>query len=305
MADSSKIVLTLKEQPSVPLEAEILAPDHFTGLNIAAICALPVFLGKRQLRVDDFFTVEGQTVEGASGNGQIAAGQTSDDIEIRGDVDKVKWIGRAMTRGRLRIVGNAGMHLGAYMKGGSIEVTGNASDWVGGEMTGGLIHVHGNAGGQIGAAYRGSMQGMRDGTILIGGSAGLEVGMRMRRGIIAIKGPVRDFAGLQMKGGTIVLFGGAELRTGAWMIRGTIISLAPIKLLPTFIHACEYNPTFLRLYAKHLAELGFPIPIDERDGKYQRYSGDSSVPGKGEILIWQPHAAGAPPAHIAASPTCN
>jgi formylmethanofuran dehydrogenase subunit C len=101
---------------------------------------------------------------------------------------------------------------------------------------------------------------------------------------------VRDFAGLQMKGGTIVLFSGAEARTGAWMIRGTIVSLKPIKLLPTFTDACTYNPTFLRIYAKHLANLGFPIPIEDRDGTYQRYSGDSSVPGKGEILVWHPRA---------------
>ena len=74
------------------------------------------------------------------------------------------------------------MHLGAYMKGGTIEVTGNASDWVGGEMTGGLIRIRGNAGGQIGAAYRGSLSGMNGGTILVGGSAGIEVGMRMKRG---------------------------------------------------------------------------------------------------------------------------
>src|SRR5207244_6956214 len=192
------IILTLKDQPPVPLEAEILSPDHIAGLDNAAICALPVFLGKRQLRVDDFFAVDSEhNVE--PGNGQPDEPAKGDEIEIRGDVSKVKWIGRAMTRGRLKIVGNAGMHLGAYMNGGSIEVTGNASDWVGGEMTGGLIHVHGNAGGQVGAAYRGSLQGMREGTILIEGSAGLEVGMRMRRGIIVVKGLVRDFAGLQMK----------------------------------------------------------------------------------------------------------
>ncbi len=265
--------LTLKDQPTVPLEAEMLTPDHFAGLSLDAIRALPVFHGKRQLRVDDFFTVEGEP---------------SEELELHGDLARVKYIGRAMTRGRIKVVGNVGMHLGAYMKGGSIEVTGNASDWIGGEMTGGLIHVHGNAGGQIGAAYRGSLAGMNNGTILIGGTAGLEVGMRMKRGIIAIKGLVRDFCGLQMKGGTIVLHSGAEIRTGAWMIRGTIISLKPLKLLPTFPYACTYNPTFLRLYAKHLATLGFPIPIDEQDGAYQRYSGDTSVPGKGEILVWQP-----------------
>ena len=79
-----------------------------------------MFLGKRQCRLDDFFEVEGEA---------------GDELEIRGDAGKVKWIGRGMTRGRITIVGNAGMHLGAYMKGGAIEVTGNASDWVGAEMT--------------------------------------------------------------------------------------------------------------------------------------------------------------------------
>ena len=83
-----------------------------------------------------------------------------------------------------------------------------------------MIRIAGNAGGQLGAAYRGSRGGMNNGTIIVGGSAGLEIGMRMKRGLIVIGGPVRDFTGLQMKGGTIVLLSGAEIRTGAWMNRG-------------------------------------------------------------------------------------
>jgi formylmethanofuran dehydrogenase subunit C len=102
---------------------------------------------------------------------------------------------------------------------------------------------------------------------------------------------VRDFAGLQMKGGTIILGSGAELRTGAWMMRGTIISLRRIPLLPTFSYAATYMPTFLRLYASHLRTLGFTIPCDEQHGAYLRYTGDTSVPGKGEILIWTPRAS--------------
>jgi formylmethanofuran dehydrogenase subunit C len=286
------IVFTLKDQPPVPLEAEILSPDHIAGLDNAAIRALPVFLGKRQLRVDDFFTVEGEACDQVIGDPATGDGANGVEIEIRGDAAKVKWIGRAMTRGRITVVGNAGMHLGAYMKGGQIEVTGDASDWVGGEMANGLIRIRGNAGGQVGAAYRGSLQGMRDGMILIEGSAGLEVGMRMRRGIIAVKGKVRDFAGLQMKGGTILLCSGAEIRTGAWMIRGTIISLEPLQLLPTFPYACTYNPEFLRVYARHFETmLGLTIPHDEKAGGYERYCGDTSVPGKGEILIWRPRSS--------------
>jgi formylmethanofuran dehydrogenase subunit C len=98
---------------------------------------------------------------------------------------------------------------------------------------------------------------------------------------------VRDFAGLQMKGGTIVLMGGAEIRTGAWMVRGTIVALTPVQLLPTFSYACEYNPVFLRLYAKHLQAFGIRVPVDAGEGAYQRYTGDTSVPGKGEILVWR------------------
>jgi len=270
------IILTLREPPAVPLEADRLSPDAIAPLTIDEIRALPVYLGKRQRRVDDFFTVDGEP---------------GDELEIHGDARRVKWIGRGMTRGRIRIRGNAGMHLGGSMKGGAIDVSGDAGDWLGAEMSGGFIHVHGNAGGQAGAAYRGSLSGMTDGTILVDGSAGLEIGMRMKRGTIVVGGPVRDFAGLQMKGGTIILRSGAELRTGAWMNRGTIVSLTPIPLLPTFAYAATYNPAFLRLYARHLASLGVAIPCDEGAGAYERYTGDAAVPGKGEILVWRPRAS--------------
>lgn len=271
------ITLTLKKHPTVPLEAEVLSPDMVEKLSHDELRALPVWHGKRHLRLDEFFDVEG------------AGGE---EIIIKGDCGRVKWIGKGMTHGRITIHGNVGMHLGAYMKGGAIEVTGNTSDWVGAEMTDGLIRIHGNGGGQIGAAYRGSLRGMNGGTILVDGSAGMEVGMRMKRGVIAIKGPVRDFAGLQMKGGTLFLLGGAELRTGAWMIRGTIVTLSPIKLMPTFTYACTYQPEFLRIYNQHLQSLGMSIPIAGPAGSYQRYAGDTAVPGKGEILVWQAGSGG-------------
>src|SRR5260370_454816 len=211
------LTLTLKEQPAVPLEAEVLSPDVMAPMAHDAIRALPVFLGKRQCRLDDFFEIEGEA---------------SDELEIRGDAAKVKWIGRGMTRGRITIVGSAGMHLGAYMKGGAIELSGNAGDWVGAEMSGGFIRIRGNAGGQIGAAYRGSPTGMKDGIILIEGSAGIEVGMRMKRGIIAVRGPVRDFAGVQVKGVSIFLGGGAGPPQRACVARGTVGSLSPRRRLP-------------------------------------------------------------------------
>jgi formylmethanofuran dehydrogenase subunit C len=266
LPETTMLTLTIKDAPAVPLEAENISPDVIAPLPLAAVRSLPVFLGKRQLRLDEAFTIDGEP---------------SDSLELRGDCSKVKWIGRGMTRGQIRITGNAGMHLGAHMKAGTITVQGNVSDWLGGEMKGGHIHIHGNSGGQVGAAYRGSVSGMSGGMILIEGTTGLEVGMRMKKGTIAIRGRARDFVGLQMKGGTIVLMTGAEIRAGAWMTRGTIISLEPLQMLPTFHHACDYQPTFLRLYAKSLAAHGFTIPTDG----YRRYTGDSSGIGKGEILV--------------------
>ena len=269
------IAFRLKQQPTVPLEAEVLSPDTVAELTNAEIRSLVVYHGKRQLPLGEFFEVDGER---------------SEVLEIQGDLRKVRWIGRGMSRGSITVQGTVGMHLGAYMTGGRIEVHGDAGDWIGAEMKNGLIHVHGNAGGQIGAAYRGSLAGMKDGTIIVDGSAGLEVGMRMRRGTIVLGGPAKDFTGLQMKGGTLVLLSGAEIRTGAWMNRGTIISLKPLQMMPTFAFAADGNPTFMNLLARHLQQFGIQLPYSSEQGRYRLFSGDLSVPGRGEILVWQPAA---------------
>ncbi|GIW99145.1 MAG: tungsten-containing formylmethanofuran dehydrogenase 2 subunit C [Pirellulaceae bacterium] len=260
----------LVREPTVPLEAEVLCPDVVEGKDLDAIRALRLFHGKRPCTVGDFFEV---------------TGAPSDRLRIVGDLKKVRWIGRSMTKGSIEITGDVGMHLGAHMKGGTIHVRGNVSDWLGAEMRGGLIVVHGDAGGQVGAAYRGDRFGMNRGTIWVRGNAGLEVGMRMRRGLIVIGGMVRDFAGLEMKGGTLVLLGGAELRTGAWMRRGTIIALHPIKLMPTFRPSGTYSPTFLAVLTRYLRSLDVDLPVDLSAHIYQRWIGDSAALGKGELFL--------------------
>jgi formylmethanofuran dehydrogenase subunit C len=268
----SAITMILKEQFSLPLEAELLSPDILAVLACDEIRALPVHQGNRQYRLDDFFEVEGEK---------------STCLELYGDLRRVKWVGRRMTKGSIIVHGNTGMHLGAYMAGGTITVCGDTTDWLGAEMSGGLIHIHGRAGSQVGAAYRGSLTGMRGGEILIDGGAGIEVGMRMLRGIISIQGRVGDFAGLEMKGGSLFLFGKVGRRVGAWMSRGTLVAFEPLALLPTFQYACTYSPGFLQIYLKRLQELGVPIPERAWNCLYQRFSGDTSGLGKGEILICQ------------------
>jgi formylmethanofuran dehydrogenase subunit C len=149
--------------------------------------------------------------------------------------------------------------------------------------------VHGNAGGQVGAAYRGSLGGMKDGTIIVDGTAGLEVGMRMRGGLIVVRGQARDFTGLQMKGGIIMLVGGGEIRTGAWMHKGTIISLKPLQMMPTFNYVGERDPSELSEHFDRLKDFGISVP-NAADGNFRLFSGDLSVSDKGEILVWQPRS---------------
>jgi formylmethanofuran dehydrogenase subunit C len=128
---------------------------------------------------------------------------------------------------------------------------------------------------------------MKGGVIVIGGSAGHEVGELMKRGVISIFGDVGSFAGAHMKGGTILCFGRMGERAGAGARRGTIVAFGPLELLPTFRFDSEYNPVFLRFCLRELKKHGLPIRDEHINGFYERHSGDLTELGKGEILIWK------------------
>src|SRR5213080_3325166 len=93
---------------TVPVEAEAITPDNLAGKAPAEIAALPVQYGNHPAPLGEFFRVEGDAADG--------------DILIEGDCGRVKWLGAGMTRGRITLRGNAGMHLGAEMRGGEIHL---------------------------------------------------------------------------------------------------------------------------------------------------------------------------------------
>ncbi len=262
--------LTILTQPQAPLEAEAIAPDHFAGKSAADIAKLPAMHGNEPAALGDFFRVEG-------------AG--SEEIILNGDMSRVKGIGAGMTRGRVVLNGDAGMHLGAAMRGGEIHALGNAGDWAGAEMSGGKIHIRGDAGHGLGGAYRGSRLGMNRGLILVEGAAGNEAGALMRRGLIAIAGDAGDFTGAFMTAGTIVVFGKMGIRAGAGLLRGSIVAFQPAELLPTYRYDCLYRPAFLNLVLQQLKREGLAIEGRYEAGGFRRYSGDFNRLGKGEILI--------------------
>ena len=265
------LTLTLHTAPEVPLEAEALVPERLEGKTAAQVAAVGVLYGNQQAALGDFFRVEGQP---------------DGELRVVGDVARVKMIGAGMTRGRIVVEGNVGMHLGAAMSGGEILVAGHAGDWVGAEMSGGSIVVKGDAGHLIGSAPRGARVGMRGGEIIVHGSVGNELGNGMRRGFLAVGGDSGDFTGVNMLAGTVVVLGRLGWRTGAGMKRGSIVSCRPAELLPTFSYACTYRPVLLRLVFGRLRECGLAgrprairraLPSVER-GRGGRESGRSAAP---------------------------
>jgi formylmethanofuran dehydrogenase subunit C len=263
--------LTLKIQPTVPLEANSITPDYFLGKTVAEIAILTVFAGNEAARLGDFFSI---------------AGDGTAEIVVEGDLARVKHIGSGMSQGRIILRGDVGMHVGGGMQGGEIVVYGNAGDWAGTEMTGGLIRIKGNAGHGLGGAYRGSRKGMNRGTIIVEGNAGNEVGATMRRGLIAVLGDVGDFAGAFATAGSIIVFGQLGERPGAGMKYGTIVAFQPPKLLPTFRYDCVYQPIFLKMFLQSLRARGVAVRDEYFTGYYRRHSGDITVLGKGEILVY-------------------
>ena len=249
------LTLTLREQPDVPLEAEVLTPDQLTG----DIGALPLWHGKERTRVGEFFEVSG----------------SGDDVRLEGDLSRVRYVGAGMTAGRLTVAGSVGSQAGAGMRGGELRIEGDAGDHAGAEMRGGTLVVRGSAG-------RGLGEHMRGGEIVVHGDAGAQTGARLRRGLIAVGGRTGEAAGLRMLAGTIVAIGGLGPKAGAGMRRGSLVT-TEAEPLSTFTFSCFYRPPYLRLYLRRLRALG--LPVEQLDGRYGRWCGDGLELRRGEILI--------------------
>jgi formylmethanofuran dehydrogenase subunit C len=267
------LTLRLRQTTPVPIEVEGIVPDRLRDKSVAEIEKITIYHGNRELALAEFFRVSGDLSDAR--------------IDFEGDLAGVHSIGYGMNAGEVRVHGSAGRHVGALMGGGRITIDGDAGDYAGCEMRGGLIHVAGSAANRIGAAYPGSKKGMTDGTILIGGDVGGEVGASMRRGTVVVGGSCADAPGFNMIAGSILVFGSCGVRPGAGMRRGTIglLGTKPPTLLPTFRPAGRFRPLFLRLLFRELTLLGFPIDAGLIDAELFLSHGDLVELGKGEIWM--------------------
>lgn len=269
---TTTVTLTLRAPLADPIDADCVRADRFGTLGEREIAALPVWLGRRQAALGDFFAVRGGH---------------STRVRVAGDVRLAGALGACMTGGELVIDGDAGARVAAGLAGGHVDVIGSTGDDAGTGMTGGSLRIRGSTGDRVGAGAPGASKGMTGGEIVVGGSAGRDAGARMRRGLLFIGRDAGDSVARAMIAGTVIVLGRAGRNPAFASKRGTLIAAGGVDIPVTYRFACSYEPPYVRLALTHLRRR-YDLEIGQEviTGRYRRYCGDAGSPGKGEILEW-------------------
>jgi len=215
------VTLTPKKQPELILEADCITPDAFAGKNAEAIGKLPVYQGKQDSVLGEFFAVAGE------------AGATAADTQIivNGDCSKVKYIGSKMSAGEVIVNGNTDMYTGAWMKGGKLHVKGNVHSFCGLGMEGGEFLIDGNAGNYLGASYRGDWRGMQGGLIRVKGNVGSDICSFMNGGTLIVEGDADVHIATHAEGGKIIIKGNVHRRIGGQMVKGEVYLFGTVDVM--------------------------------------------------------------------------
>lgn len=152
-------------------------------------------------------------------------------------------------------------------------------NYIGHHMKNGQITVHGDVGNFLGAELQG-------GKIVCTGNAGERVADKMRRGIILIDGDVGTYCGSQMIAGTIGVYGSVGLHLGYALRRGTILLTQKPSLPATWLDCGVHSLPFLKLLFSTFKLLDSKF-AKLNTTRVQRWMGDASQSGKGEILLFQ------------------
>lgn len=152
-------------------------------------------------------------------------------------------------------------------------------NYIGYKMKSGQIAVQGDAGDFLGA----EMQG---GTITCTGNTGERAADKMRRGIILIDGNVGAYCCSRMIAGTVGIYGHVGAHLGYALRRGTILLTKATNLPATWLDCGMHTLPFLQLLFKSFKPLN--TKFNELGSNHvQRWMGDASQTGKGEVLVFQ------------------
>jgi formylmethanofuran dehydrogenase subunit C len=268
----SALTFTLKTTPAQRIDCSALTPDKLEGKTLTDIAALELVTGNSKARVDALFAISGDDLN---------------NIRFENSSGKLDHIGHAMSKGAITVNGDGGAYLGQFMTGGNITVNGNSGIFTACEMKGGVIKINGNAGDFVGGARVGYKNGMSGGTVIVTGNSGDRTGDHMRRGTILIEGNAGDYCGARMVSGTIAVLGQVGTHLGYAMKRGTLLLTQPPQngMAANFNDCGSHTLAFLPLMFASFKQLDSKFAEVEPFSRVQRYAGDISGIGMGEILV--------------------
>ncbi len=267
----SALTFTLKHQPKQRVDLSPLVPANLSGKSVNEIAALTLQCGKQKTPVSDLFTLSGDDMQ---------------NIVIDNSVGKLDFIGKELESGSITVNGNAGAYLGMGMKSGSITLNGNAGLYAACEMKRGTLEINGNVGDFLGGALPGNKMGMKGGTILVKGNVGDRAGDHMRRGLILIEGNAGDYCGSRMTAGTIAVMGNTGRYLGYAMRRGTLLLWNQPQLPASFNDCGAHTLGFLPLLFASFKPINSKFAdASAAFNRVQRYAGDMSEIGRGEVLV--------------------
>jgi formylmethanofuran dehydrogenase subunit C len=245
------------------------------SISSDAVKKLPLLVGNEKFTVGDLF--------------DISSKFSNQSIVLENSNTNMDYIGRALaTNIELTVKGNVGHFAGAELAGGKLIIDGDAQNYAGCSMKKGLIEITGDGSDYIGGAFAGDKKGMSGGTILVHGSSGNFTGDLMRRGTIMVVCNIGDYCASRMIAGTITNLGTIGKQVGVGMRRGTILLPHKPKDVLTGFHDCgRHNLGYLTLLLHDLRQYKSTFQsLHPMRRRIQRYIGDTTVGGQGEMLIW-------------------
>ena len=249
------------------------AMENIAKADAAKKITIP--LGNEQISVGDLFDISGNFSNSA--------------IVIENTHSKMDYVGSSLKEGfEISVKGDVGHFAGADLSGGALNIDGSTLDYTGCNMKKGLIEITANANDYVGGAYAGSKQGMLGGTILIHGNSRNFTGDLMRRGTIMVVNNIGDYCASRMIAGTITNLGTIGKQVGVGMRRGTIILPHKPKDVLTGFHDCgRHNLGYLTILLHELRKYKSTFQsLHPMRRRVQRYIGDTTVRGQGELLVW-------------------
>lgn len=151
---------------------------------------------------------------------------------------------------------------------------------IGHQMTKGRITIEGDCGDYLG-------QRMQGGSILCKGNAGDRAGDKMRRGILLIEGNTGDCCASSLMAGTLGVMGFTGRYLGYGMKRGTLLLAKQPTEQATWVDCGSHHLPFLKLLYQSFSHFDSQF-AKLSSTRAQRWMGDISGIGKGEILFLNP-----------------